>query len=106
MLAVGLYALQLELTATVFMGAAFILWSVSFVQGLRVTWRNAHWKATLIVLLLFAAALANPIDKAIFTGDYAGLDWAITTFLIVFTGYVFAAIATEYAVRWLRRRTQ
>jgi hypothetical protein len=104
MLGVGLYTLHLEKTALAFIGAFFIFWSASFVQGLRVTWRKAHWKAMLIVLLLFAAILASAIQKARATGDFATLDSTIIGYLIVFTVYVFAAVITEYIVRWMGRR--
>src|SRR5689334_9644144 len=70
-LGAGLYALGLEKTALVPMGIGFILWNLSLVQGLRVTWRKSRWKTALIVSLLFVAALSNPIEKAVSTGDMA-----------------------------------
>jgi hypothetical protein len=102
-LGVGLYALRLEKTSFVFFGAAMLLWNASIVQGLRVTWHKSRRKAILIALLLFAVALANPIQKAVYSGDYASLDTEILIFLGLFVLYVVAAIITEYLVRFYDR---
>jgi hypothetical protein len=100
----GLYALRLERTATILFVGAMVMWSASLVQGLRVSWHKARWKAILIVLVLFAGCLVNPIQEAVSSGDYARLDWQIVVFMVLFALFVVAAIITEYVVRLCSRR--
>src|SRR6266566_1771494 len=70
-------AQTLEKTGMILFGLGMVVWSASFIQGLRVTWHRSRKKAATIFGLMFLGALANPISRGVSGRDFAKLDSAI-----------------------------
>ena len=96
-------AQTLEKTGMILFGLGMVVWSASFIQGLRVTWHRSRKKAATIFGLMFLGALANPISRGVSGRDFAKLDSAIVGQILVFGLILAIAVAAEYVVRWVRR---